>query len=127
MTVQVILSKDGKGIELLATGVVYGHEIIEANELIIKNVLLENIDYHLIDKSECIEYSVTHKDIKKLSGFDKIFAEANNNVLMAIIESEHLKFNLTDLWQAHVEEHKLKNKSFSNRKLALEWLANHMK
>ena len=125
MPVEVNLLEDN-GVEILATGDVYGAEIIQANEKIINDESLKNIKYKLIDKSACTEYVVTAGEIEKVAELNHIFAQANPGIVVAIVESRTLQFSLTGLWQALVKKWGLKNKNFYTREAALEWLAAHI-
>lgn len=79
MPVEVNLLEE-RGVEILATGVVYGHEIIKANEEILKNKNLVNMQYKLIDKSACTEYVVTADDISKISELSCLIVKANPDI-----------------------------------------------
>ena len=125
MSVEVNVLEEG-GVEILATGVVYGHEIIKANEDIINNESFKNIRYKLIDKSACTEYVVTADDIENIANLSRIIAKDNPSIIIAIVESKTLKFSLTELWQAIVRQFNIKNSSFQDRKAALEWVKNHI-
>jgi len=118
---------EGRGVEILATGVVYGHEIIKANKEIISNEDLGSIQYKLIDKSACTEYSVTADDIKKITKLNGLIAKANPNIIMAIVESKTLQFSVTDLWQTIVKKYNFENNSFQDREAALEWVKKNIK
>ena len=122
MSVEVNLLEDS-GVELLATGTVYGAEIIKANEQLVNDESLHNIRYKLIDKSACTEYLVTAAEIEKVAELNHIFAKANPGIVVAIVESRTLQFSLTGLWQAIVKKVDLKNQNFYSREAALEWLA----
>lgn len=118
---------EGSGVEIMATGVVYGHEIIKANNEIINNESLGNIQYQLIDKSACTEYSVTADDINKIAKLNSLIAKANPNIIMAIVESKTLQFSLTELWQTIVKKYNFENSSFQDREAALEWVKKNIK
>ena len=126
MPVEVNILEEGRGVEILATGVVYGYEILEANEEIISNKNLGNIQYHLIDKSACTKYNVTTNDILKISEFDRLFAQANPNIIMAIVESKALRFSMTTLWQIIIKKYDFRNNSFKDRDAALKWIKGSM-
>jgi len=123
LTIKVNILENGKGIEILASDVVYGYEIIQAHEKIYDEKYLTNQKYHIIDKSKCTEYDVTAEDIETIAELDKKASRVNPNIVMAVIEPERLLYSLTNLWQAHVEKHIFKTRSFANREQALEWIA----
>ena len=122
MPVKVNILEAGRGVEILATGVVYGYEILEANEEIFNNENLGNIQYHLIDKSACTKYNVTINDILNITEFDRLFAQSNPNIIMAIVESKAPRFSMTTLWQVIVKKYDFRNNSFKDREAALEWI-----
>jgi hypothetical protein len=121
MTIKIKFLKDN-GVELQAIGIVYGHEIIKANTKIINYKDFRKLKYQIVDKFACTEYAVSVDDIKELAKLDTIISQMNPNIIIAIIESESLQFSLTKLWQAFVEESKLKNASFKCRQEAMEWV-----
>lgn len=127
MTVQVNVLEDGVGVEILATGVVTGHEIIEAHDLIYDSSHLRKQKYHIIDKTKCTEHDVTAAEIKSIANLDKQASEINPNIVIAVIESGRLQFTLTELWEAQVRGSVFKTKSFTDRQSALEWITQNVK
>ena len=122
MSIKINILESGIGVEILALDIIYGGELILAHKLVHNNKKLSNKKYYIIDQSKCTEYNVTWKDIKSIAELDKKASELNPNRIVAIIESENLEFNLTELWQCLVEKFGLKSKSFANRNLAEQWI-----
>ncbi len=122
MTINVNFIDNGRGVEILASGLVTGNEIISAHKEIYAPDKLENQRYHIIDKSQCTEYDVNASDIETMSQLDRDAAQVNANIIIAIVESSCLKFSLSELWQAHVESFIKHSKSFSNRADAEQWI-----
>lgn len=122
MGIQVNILEDGEGVEILAFDVVHGYEIIQAQSEIYDKTYLSKQKYHIIDKSKCTEYDVTADDIAAIADFDEQAAKINPSIVVAIIESETLRFSLTEAWQARVEDFVFKTKSFSERSKALLWI-----
>jgi len=122
MTVVVNFIDDDKGVEIVASDIVYGHEVIAANETIANSQQLASLQFHIIDKSNCIEYNVSSADIFQISKYDQLFTRINPNIVMAIIESKSLRYSLSILWQCIVKRHRLNNKSFIDRASALKWI-----
>lgn len=125
MPVEVNVLEDN-GVEILASGVVYGDEIIKANQRLLNDMGLSKLRYKLIDKSACTEYAVTAADIEKMAELNRVIAEANPGIVVAIVESRTLQFSLTSLWQAIVNKWHLKNRNFNSREAALEWIKAHI-
>ena len=122
MPIEVNYIDDGKGVEILATEVVTGKELIAAQHKIYAPDKLAAQQYHIIDKSQCTEYDVTAVDIQIMSEMDRKAAKINPGIIMAIIESSSLQFSLSEVWQAYVESFVQHCQSFSNRHDALEWI-----
>ena len=123
MPIEVNYIDDGKGVEILASEVVTGKELIAAQDKIYAPYTLAAQQYHIIDKSQCTEYAVTAADILIISEMDRKAAQINPNIIMAIIESSSLQFSLSEVWQAYVESFVQHSQSFTNRHDALEWIA----
>ena len=123
MTINVNFIDNGRGVEILASGLVTGNEIISAHKEIYAPDKLESQRYHIIDKSQCTEYDVNASDIETMSQLDRDAAQVNAHIIMAIVESSCLKFSLSELWQAHVESFIEHSKSFSNRADAEQWIS----
>ena len=127
MTVKVNILENGEGVEIVATGMVSGREIIQAQEQIYDEKYLAKQRYHIIDKSKCTEFDVTVNDIMSISKFDKKASAINPNIIIAIVESESLRFSLSNLWQAKVNDFISKTKSFVNRHEAMIWINENKK
>jgi len=122
MTVTINFIDEGRGVEILASDIVYGHEVIAANKEIADSKELAGLKFHIIDKSNCTEYNVSSSDIFEISKYDRFFMQYNPNIVMAIIESKSLRYSLSILWQCIVNRQDLKNKSFIDRASALRWI-----
>lgn len=127
MSVKVNILEDGKGVEIIASGVVTGSEILAIQRERYNEARFQKQRYQIIDKSQCTEYNVTYKDIDMISKYDREAAEVNQNIIIAIIESESLQFSLTQLWQTHIHDCALLTKSFKNRDNALKWIEKNLK
>lgn len=126
MGINIKIINDGEGIEIIATGKVTGKEIITAHGQIYLSDHLKKQKYHIIDKSKCTEYNVTAEEIQRIAGLDIAAAKINPSIIVAVIESETLRFSLTELWQAQVANSVLKTKSFIQRESAMQWIAENL-
>lgn len=123
LSVQITFLDGGRGVEILAGGVVRGDEIIEANKAIYGNRNLPLLRYQIVDKSCCTEYALTAGDIETIAELDTVASLTNPKIVIAIVESIRLEFSLTELWQAHLQDCPFKTKSFRDRKSANHWIA----
>ncbi len=122
MTIKVNYIDKGRGVEILASGLVTGKELISAQAEIYAADKLSNQCYHIIDKSQCTEYNVTAADIETVAQLDRKAAQVNSALIMAIVESSTLEYSLSELWQAYVEPFIQHSQSFSNRMDAEQWI-----
>jgi len=125
--IKINILENGRGVEVLAEGVVQGWEIIDAHTRIYDERYLERQCYQVIDKSACTEYAVTADDIDAIAALDRKASIVNPDIVIAVIEAKALKFSLTELWQAHLAECTFLTKSFRDRQSAVEWIAENAK
>jgi len=123
VAVNISFPDDGRGVEIMATGVVLGSEIIAANREMYEENRLKAQRYQIVDKSRCTEYSVTADEIAAIADMDKAASLVNPNIVIAVIESRELQFSLTELWQAHLRKCPFLTRSFRNRDAADAWIA----
>lgn len=125
--IKVNILEDGRGVEVLAEGVVHGRDIIDAHEKIYDEDCLRRQRYQIVDKSACTEYAVTADDIDSIAELDRKASVINPNIVIAVIEARGLQFSLTELWQAHLAECTFLTKSFRDRETAMKWIAENAK
>ena len=122
MTIEIDYIDGGRGVIIRQSDVVTGEEIIQAHDEIYEQHQVVCQQYHIVDKSWCTEYDVSSYELELIAGLDCKMTRLNKNFVMAIIESQSLQYNLTNVWQAYVEETILYSKSFSNQVSALRWI-----
>lgn len=125
--IQINLLEDGRGVEVLAEGVVEGREIIDAHKRIYDERYLKRQRYQIVDKSACTEYAVTAEDIDAIAKLDRKASIVNPDIVIAVIEARGLQFSLTELWQAHLAECTFLTKSFRDRETAVKWISKNAK
>jgi hypothetical protein len=112
----------GKGIEIIASGVVNGEEIISAHDEIYSEENLKKQKYQIIDRTHCAEYNVSAKKVKRIAELDKAAARSNQDIIIAMIASSQLQFGISRMWEIHAEESQFVTKVFRDRKSADEWI-----
>jgi hypothetical protein len=122
MTIEINYIDDGVGIEIFASGVVTGDEIIEAHKEIYNSDNLTKQKYQIIDRRECKEYLVSSEDVKKIAEIDIVASKSNPDIIIAIIASTDLQFGMSRVWQVYVEDSKFETQVFRDRKTAEGWL-----
>ncbi|MGB5639270.1 MAG: hypothetical protein WBM59_03780 [Sedimenticolaceae bacterium] len=126
LAIRVNILDDGRGVEILAEGVVRGPDIIEAHKQIYDERHLELQQYQIVDKSRCTEYDVTALDIEAIAEQDRKASIINPGIVIAVIESRSLQFSLTELWRAHLADCRFRTRSFRDRESALVWITENI-
>ena len=122
MTVQINYPDNGIGIEIIASGIVTGEEIIKAQEEIYNEENLQKQKYQIIDRTHCTEYQVSSEDIERISDIDNRASEVNSYIIIAVVSSTPLQYGMTRMWQAYIKEDRFVTKIFADRKSADEWI-----
>ena len=122
MAVQINYLDNGIGIEILASGIVTGEEIIKAQEEIYNEENLQKQKYQIIDRTHCTEYQVSSEDIERISDIDNRASEVNSYIIIAVVSSTPLQYGMTRMWQAYIKEDRFMTKIFVDRKNADEWI-----
>ena len=127
MTIQINYLDNGTGIEIIASGIVTGEEIIEAHKEIYNKENLRKQKYQIIDRSHCTEYQITSEEVEKIAGIDNKASEVNPNIRIALISPTSLQFGMSRMWQAYIEDDRFVTKIFQDRKSADEWIKSQLK
>ncbi len=122
MTVEIDYVDGSRGVILRLSDVVVGKEIIAAYDKIHEQHNLLTQQYHIIDKSWCTEYDVSASELGIISRLDCQLSKRNPQMIIAVIESQYLKFNLTEVWQSYIEDSIHFSESFMNQVDALRWI-----
>jgi len=122
MPIQINYLNDGIGIEIIASEVVTGKEIIEAHKDIYNEKNLKSQKYQIIDRSHCKEYNVSSAEVQRIAEIDKAASKFNPNIIIALISPTDLQFGMSRMWQTHVEESLFVTHIFRDRKSADEWI-----
>ena len=122
MAIQINYLDNGIGIEIIASGIVTGEEIIKAQEEVYNEENLQKQKYQIIDRTHCTEYQVSSEDIERISDIDNRASEVNSYIIIAVVSSTPLQYGMTRMWQAYIKEDRFMTKIFSDRKSADEWI-----
>ena len=122
MTVQINYPDNGIGIEIIASGIITGEEIIKAQDEIYNEENLQKQKYQITDRTHCTEYQVSSEDIERISDRDNRASEVNSYIIIAVVSSTPLQYGMTRMWQAYIREDRFVTKIFADRKSADEWI-----
>ncbi|UCD66400.1 MAG: hypothetical protein JSW69_01890 [Deltaproteobacteria bacterium] len=126
MAIQINYLDNGIGIEIIATGIVTGEEIIEAHKEIYKQENLKKQKYQIIDRTKCLKYQVTSEEIEIIAQIDNKAAEINPNIKIALVSTTSLQFGMSRMWQAYISDNSFVTKIFQDRKSADEWIMSQL-
>lgn len=122
MPVKINFLENGTGVEFIASGIVTGKEIIEANKRIYTPEHLAGLKYKIIDRTTCTDYLVTTEEIQDIADLDIQAAKVNNGVTVILVSPTPLQYGMTRMWQILTDETRWKSKIFKNRKDADEYI-----
>ncbi len=90
MTIQVNYLENGIGIELIASGIVTGEEVIEAQKEIYNEEDFKKQRYKIVDRTDCTKYQVYPEEIEKIAEMDDKASRINPNLIIAVISTTSL-------------------------------------
>jgi hypothetical protein len=127
MAIKIQYIDDGVGIEIIASGIVTGEEIIEAHKEIYSEKNLKKQKYQIIDRSHCKDYQVSSPEVQRIADIDKTAAKINPNIIMALISPTAVQFGMSRMWQAFIGESPFVSQVFRDRKSAELWIEEQLK
>ena len=122
MTIQINYLDNGIGIEIIASGIVTGEEIIAAHKEIYNEENLKKQKYQIIDRTHCTEYQVYAEDVEIISEIDNKASEVNPNIIVALVSPTSLQFGMSRMWQFYLKDDRFVTKVFQDRKSSDEWI-----
>jgi hypothetical protein len=126
MTIQVNYLENGIGIEIIASGIVTGEEVIEAHKEIYNEENLKKQKYKIVDRTDCTEYQVYAEDIEKIAEMDDEASRINPNLIIAVISTTSLQHGMTRMWQAYLKNNVYITKNFLDRISADNWINSYI-
>ena len=123
MAIEIRYLDDGIGVCWLGQGVVTGQDLLEASKETFKSEeILKQIKYAVIDFTSIDKASMQTENIRAKAGMDKIAAEINPDVVVALIASKNVMFGLTRMWEVFVDQIGWKTKVFRSKTEAEVWI-----
>ena len=126
MTIQVNYLENGIGIELIASGIVTGEEVIEAHKEIYNEEDFKKQRYKIVDRTDCTKYQVYPEEIEKIAEMDDKASRINPNLIIAVISTTSLQYGMTRMWQAYLKNNVFITKNFSDRISADNWIKSYI-
>jgi hypothetical protein len=126
MTIQVNYLENGIGIEIIASGIVTGEEVIEAHKEIYNEENFKKQKYKIVDRTDCTKYQVYPEDIEKIAEMDDEASRINPNLIIAVISTTSLQHGMTRMWQAYMKNNVFITKNFQDRISADNWINSYI-
>ncbi len=126
MTIQVNYLENGIGIEIIASGIVTGEEVIEAHKEIYNEENFKKQKYKIVDRTDCTKYQVYPEDIEKIAEMDDEASRINPNLIIAVISTTSLQHGMTRMWQAYMKNNVFITKNFPDRISADNWINSYI-
>ena len=126
MTIQVNYLENGIGIEIIASGIVTGEEVIEAHKEIYNEENLKKQKYKIVDRTDCTKYQVYPEDIEEIAEMDDEASRINPNLIIAVISTTSLQYGMTRMWQAYLNNNLFITKNFPDRISADTWIKSYI-
>ena len=126
MAIEINYIDNGVGIEIVASGIVSGDEVLAAHQEIYSPDNLARQRYQIVDRSRCDYYCLRPEEVKKIADLDKAAARSNPNIHIAIVSPTDLQFDMSRMWQIYVEESPIVTKLFHDRQSADAWIEEQM-
>ena len=126
MTIQVNYLENGIGIEIIASGIVTGEEVIEAHKKIYNEENFKKQKYKIVDRTDCTKYQVYPEDIEKIAEMDDEASRINPNLIIAVISTTSLQHGMTRMWQAYMKNIVFITKNFPDRINADNWIKSYV-
>ena len=124
MAIEIKYTEDGVGVELVASGTVFGEQILAALEELQEKSVFQELKYKLINRLGCKKYFVSTKDIRAIAEFDKAAVEMNPALIIALVSPDNKVLQESaEIWHSFAKENVPRSKLFSDRASADAWIS----
>jgi len=128
MPIELTSLDQGAGIRYLGTGVVTGNEFIDANvSLRASTNRLKQLRYAIVDLTQIESLDLSFTDLKKIESNDRLTAQVNPFVVVALIAEKELPFNVVSAWDVRTQDISWEKKIFRSRAEAYAWVQNKVR
>ena len=126
MPIQINYLDKGTGIEIIASGIVTGEQIINANKEIYNEENLYKQRYQIIDRSHCSKYEVFAEEIEAIAEIDNQASEKNPNIIIALVSTTSIQYGMTEMWRAYLKNDLFVTRNFLDRESANKWIKTYI-
>ena len=125
MTIEVSSIDQGKGIEVMCSGVIHGKEIIASQNTKSDDELMRT-RYMVIDYSDVKESYVSPEEIKVIVDNDIKILSVNPEMFIVIVVANEIFRMMSSLYAAYAKEYLSKIKHFEARDEAQSWIKSNI-
>lgn len=122
MPIRINYFEDRKGVEYLASGTLTGLEIIAANKQVYTPTVLKELEYKIIDRTDCEEYDVTPDEIKSIVEQDVQASKIKPGFCHLLVSTTQVQYGMSRMWQMLTGEADLDVHHFMDRDQADEYI-----
>ena len=122
MPLNIVYHDNPEGIEVCAFGLINSSEIEEVYKEIYREEKIKNRKYLLIDRSKCIESTMSVEGIKNIAALDSNALKMNPHLIIAHIAPTDVQYGLTRIWLAHMDNQNYSLNIFRDRESAESWI-----
>lgn len=126
MPIHIKHINSGEGVEIIATGDVFGKDIIEIYSEIYNHDTLHKQKFQLIDRTDCKKYFVSTKELKTIAELDIEASKTNPNIIVAIISPTQITHDAAEIWKTFTKESTFQTELFDDRNSAIEWIESQL-
>lgn len=123
MPIELQYRDRGAGVVFICIGVVTASDFDQANQEIYSAERVRTLRYQLIDFSDAERIEISADDTRRHAEMDRLAAERNPEIAIAIVGLSDVTFGISRMWQALTDEAKLQSRVFRSNREAARWLA----
>jgi hypothetical protein len=123
MPIEFSLLDRGAGMRYMFTGLVTGKELIDVNtSMYASEKRLKKLRYAIVDQTHMDSLDLSFTDLKKIEAMDRLAAQVNPSVVVAIIVEKDLPFNISKAWDVRTQDISWDKKIFGSKDEAYAWV-----
>jgi hypothetical protein len=104
MPIQIKYSDDGLGAFYIGSGVVTGHDVMAADDILYQSEeRFTSLRYQLVDLTKVESVDASAIDMEIIIRKGNIAAKANPNIVIAVAGDQDIAFGLSRMWEALAE------------------------
>jgi len=128
MPLEVNYLDSGAGVLFVSSGLLTGKDFIETKNNLLKiGQLADKIRHLIYDLTQIESLDFPFADFKKLEDADRLLAEINPSLIIALIVKDELAVTLAKMWIARTDEIPWDKKIVSEEADAFSWVREKMR